>query len=301
MRINRARDTLAKSNIKVGLAGLSGVGKTAVGAKAFTDGDPESVVICLTETQGEAVIRLHNPGALIVNVSSYAEAKAFWTMMDTSFRTGFLHQPIPATDGSFTLEKTGQPFKCSTVVLDTFSDLFRMVRRSVTERDNARQLRKYVEAKGTEKGFDDPEATSMQAWGIVQDKCYQLLQMFRDLPCNFLCLFSIDEREEEGTTTYRPFLQGRDLKSSVVGFFNAFGYQYLVPAKEGVKASRQVAFRTGPQFTTKGLEGLADTERASFRAWHKQFNDFTASRHETTTPVTPAPEGAVTEKEGETP
>lgn len=273
----RARDTGASPHLKIGLAGASGVGKTTVGAYAYLT-DPKKLVVVVAEAQAKAIIQLHNPEALVIHVSTFQDVQEAWEFLYRGFATGKMHVPStsidPATGAAKTVfAPTAEPFDFETVVLDSFSDIFRKVKGEVTQRSYRRAHAKF-QASNPGRAYEEPEVTSMQDWGILQDKCIALLQSFRDLPANFLCIFGIDEREESGATSYRPALQGRGLQSALVGFFNAFGYMYrsvVADAGDQPKVVRQVLFLGGEEYTTKPLDGCDVIERPSFRLWVEKF------------------------------
>lgn len=275
MQIIKASDAKIAPHLNVGIYGASGAGKSTLLAKSWVT-DPSKLVVGITEGQAEPIIRLWNPHATIVRLTTYQDVQSFYEWLHAGFRTGKWHNPQDGTDPATGAAKTlmvptGDPFEFETYALDSISDVFRIVKHEITMRDHRRALQKYRASKGTAEGFDEPEVTSMQAWGILQDKMNAMLRAFRNLPANFVASFGLDEREEEGATAYRPYLQGRDVKSAVVGYFNGFGYAYKRIA-EG-EAVHEVAFRTNDQFTTKGIDGCDNVEEPDFKVWHCKFTE----------------------------
>ena len=273
IQILRAVDRKASNTLKVGLYGQSGVGKTACGATAYVT-DPSKVIVCYTEGQAAAIVRTHNAQALTVHMRSYEEIQQTFKWLRRCFDSGKMH----TLDDEGNLTESAEPFDYETVVVDSFSDVFRTVKSEVTRQSHQRALNRHISRVGSSSGFDDPEVTSQQDWGVLQDRCAAILRAFRDLPSNLVCIFQLDEREEDGATAFRPYVQGRDLKASMIGFFNAFAYAFR--RKNGDGLTREAAFQTSEQYSTKSVNGLASVEPLDFRVWHQKFQAFIAEHPE---------------------
>ncbi len=289
MQIVKADRANVSAYINVGIYGASGAGKTTILAQSWLT-DPSRIVVGCTEGQAEAIVRLWNPSATIVRLNTYGDVQEFYEWLQLGFSTGFVHEQVqtrnPATgEVGKGFVPTSEPWSFETVCLDSVSDVFRIVKHEITMRDYRRQLAKHKASKGSAEGFDEPEVTSMQSWGIIQDKMQVMLRAFRNLPCNFVASFGIDEREEDSAVSFRPYLQGRDIRSSIVGFFNAFGYAYKRQTQDG-GIVHEVAFRTGERWTTKGLDGCDNVEPPDFKTWHSKFMGVMRANANNTKPAT---------------
>lgn len=286
-----AQAPLPAAHIKVGIYGPSGVGKTRLGALAYSK-DPRKVCHIYSEAQARTIIDLWNPDAMAVGIGQYKEAQEAWEFLYRGFTTGKLHLPELGADPNnpggpqkTIFRPTDEPFEVETVVVDSFTDIFRWLKAETTKQGFQRAQNKWKSSKGSLDGFDDAEITSMQDWGIITDKAIALLQAFRNLPCNLVVIFAEAEREEVGSIVIRPYLQGKDLNANVIGFFNAFGYAYRRNASAEETAAgkpailREVAFLSDERLKTKPLDGLAATEPMDWRTWHAKFTAFRDDIH----------------------
>jgi len=274
MKVSRGGDQAATVHLKVAVYGPSGAGKSTLGATAYVS-DPKTVAIICAEKQAKAIINLWNPEALVLDVDSVSDIQQAYSLLKRGFATGTLW--LPDANGNWI--DTAEPFVTETVVIDSASDIFRTLKgdQLAIERDAAERRARARKGSGDVVVEDD---LGQHGWDVLQRRFMDAMRAFRDLPCNLLALWAQDERDENRETTYRPFIQGRDLKSNLPGLFNAVGYLSRVsfPNAEGGPPTikRLVSFALDERFTTKALDGLDGSEPPSFRAWRAKFLDHCA-------------------------
>ena len=245
--------------IKVGIYGKTGSGKSTIGATAYLT-DPSAVFVLMLERQAESIVSLHNPDAMLFTADSLADVRVFVEFCRLGFATGFFHRPTQVGSRvEFTPTET--PFTCETIVVDSVSDLFRMA----TDEIRTARAEKVKDALAA-------EVLDMQGWGVLQTRVMGVLRALRDLPSNLLCIFSEEVKDENGKTVRRPFIQGNDLKSNLVGLFNAFGYAQIRPDENG-RPIREVMFFADDRYSVKPLSGMSTLESPEFRVWHGKFLD----------------------------
>lgn len=184
---------------KLLIYGDSGAGKTWL---ASTAPDP---VILLTERNGEQSVRLSNPDAPYVYVSTAEEVREF---------------VAAALDGSWADIGLGT-YKPRTLVVDGLTEVQRLVKDQI------------------QKQRGDGEF-SIRDWGVLNEKVRGLLRVFRDLPYNVVCtaLSKIDVADEIRYT--QPAFQGKAMGGEAMQYFNLVGYVYKRPKGGGRGQSAEI-------------------------------------------------------------
>jgi hypothetical protein len=186
----------------IGLYGDSGAGKTWLAASA-----PNPVVL-LTEQNGEQSLRLSNPGASYVVVSTAEEVRDFLRM---------------AQDGTLAAEGF------ESIVLDGLTEIQQLIRDEIAAR----------------KGGDE---FTIADWGELTDKMRKLMRLLRTLAGRYhvVCTMLAEEEFAGEVKHVRPAFQGRKLANEVMQFFSAVGYVFKRPAKGETSGVEHVAMFDGP-------------------------------------------------------
>ena len=267
--------------IKAGVYGPSGAGKTRLGSLAYIT-RPGALLHIVTEGQAEVIVRLWNPEAQVIVATSFGDVRLAYEYAARGFKTGFVHVPSQEPGQPVVWTKTDVPFDVETIVVDSASDIFRTLKAEVASDAVRRAASKHLSKTGSMDGFaSEEEDITFRDWDNIQTKMLSMLRGFRDLPCNLLVIYAQEEKEDKALGTVKgPYLQGKDLKASTMGLFNAFGYAYRRPATATEREAgrpdiiREVAFVADERYSTKSLDGLSGVEAPDFRAWHRKFREF---------------------------
>ena len=291
IQIKRGGTAAEAPNFKIGLYGPSGAGKTRTAALAYSK-SPAGLLAIVSETQAEAIIRTWNPDATVIPVSSGDDLRRAYEFAKRGFDTGFFHEWDPALimdPANPTAAgrprgwvKTAEPFTYETVALDSVSDVFRTMKAEVAAESAKKAAEKHLKQRGTLDGFSR-ETLEIADWETLQTRMLTLLRAFRDLPCNLVAIYAVAETDDDVKgQQIRPYLQGRDLKATAMGLFNAFGYIHRRAATQGeIDAGRptvirEVLFLADERFSTKPLDGLSNVEPPDFKTWVRKNAEFRA-------------------------
>jgi hypothetical protein len=160
--------------------GDSGAGKTWLAASA------DNCAVLLTERNGEHSIRMSNPDAMYVFVTTADEVKDFLRM---------------ALHGQF------REMGINTLVFDGLTEIQRLFKDSIEQ----------------ERGDGE---FSIRDWGTLHEKMRGFLRMLRDLDYHVVCTaLSATETADEIHYT-KPSFQGRNFPDEVMQYFNAVGYVF---------------------------------------------------------------------------
>lgn len=295
IQIKRGGAAEAAPVFKIGLYGPSGAGKTRTGALAYIN-NPAGVLVIASEAQAEAIVRTWNPDATVIPITTGDDLRRAYEWAKRGFDTGLVHewdatlvmdpaQPLaPGKPRGWV--KTGEPFVYETVVLDSVSDVFRTMKAEVGAESAKRALEKHLKTRGTADGFSR-EGLEIADWEVLQTRMLTLLRAFRDLPCNLIAIYAVAESDDDAKgTQIRPYLQGKDLKATVMGLFNAFGFIHRRNATQvEIDAGRppivrEVLFLADERYSTKPIDGLDSVEPPDFKAWVRKNAAFRAKLHE---------------------
>ncbi len=166
--------------MKLLLYGDSGAGKTWMASAA------DKCAILLTERNGEHSIRMSNPDALYVYVTSPEQVREF-------FRA--------ALEG----ELAEQGIK--TLVVDGLTEIQRMFKDE-------------IEAERGDGEF------SVRDWGTLHEKVRGVLRMLRDLPYHVVCTALAQTYDGDEIHYVKPQFQGKTFPDEVMQYFNAVGYVF---------------------------------------------------------------------------
>lgn len=168
-----------------------------------------------------------------------------------------------------------------TVVLDSLTDILRLVVEEIREQSPPRQ------------GKDGLPVDSERYWNVLGDRCQNLILGFRDAPVNKLFLCAEDDRfEGEGDDRRRqmgPSLPMRKLPAVLSGAVNltAYAYRREVRENQSVKVSYGV-MTSGPEYMLlKPCAPLRVAEVPDFTYWVRAVRGLL----EGPAPAAPAPSG----------
>jgi len=291
IQIKRGGGADVAPHFKIGLYGPSGAGKTRTAALSYTK-SPGGLLAIVSETQAEAIIRTWNPDATVIPVTTGDDLRRAYEFAKRGFDTGFFHE----WDATLVLDptnptapgkprgwvKTTEPFAYETIVLDSVSDVFRTMKAEVAAESAKKAAEKHLKQRGTLDGFSR-ETLEIADWETLQNRLLSLLRAFRDLPCHLIAIYAVAETDDDAKgVQIRPYLQGKELKSTAMGLFNAFGYLHRRNASQlEIDAGRpaivrEVMFLGDERFSTKPLDGLDTVEPPDFKTWVRKNAAFRA-------------------------
>ena len=150
-----------------------------------------------------------------------------------------------------------------TVVLDTTTDMMRLVEQEIREQSPPKQ------------GRDGLPVDSERFWNVLGDRCKNVLYGFRDAPLHKLFLCQEDDRDigegDEKRRNLGPAMPMRKLPALLSGCGNltAYAYRREVRENQNVRVVYGV-MTTGPEYMMlKPCAPLRPAERADFSFWVK--------------------------------
>jgi hypothetical protein len=248
---------------KFAIAGASGTGKTTLGVTA------PAPLILLSERQGmpsikQAAKRLGVPVPPVLLVERAADYRIALRALRGD-RSG----PFVVTDDT---DKNAAPVEVmrleswpQTVVLDSLSDACTVFMREIREQAPPRP------------GKDGLPVDAQRFWGVLSDRTFNLMKLFRDLPMNVVFLCLRDERvveDADGNVTERivqPKLSPRSLVADLCAAVNVVGYSYRTHDKLE-RAVYGVVLEAGERAVTKPCEPLRSVEVANLSSWIERLN-----------------------------
>ena len=257
------------TGLKVLVSGMSGAGKTTLGART-----PDALIL-LTERNGLPAIQMWNPEAKVVMLDTADNLRS--TLRDLR-----LAKVDPNPDGKGPALMVGD-IPVRTVVLDSVTDLQVMLRDEMMS----------VPSEGGSGGKSSKETMTMQEWGILIDRTMRLVRAFRDLPCNLLALFLAEEASDGDNVIIRPQLYGKKLPGQIQQFFSGSGYLYRSESvsdddEDGNKTTKRTILWDGDRrFLVKPVPGFPARTTADFG---KLLSDWTDLRNSPPETVAEAPE-----------
>jgi hypothetical protein len=213
--------------LDIGIYGDSGSGKTRFGATS-----PRPLIL-LSEAHGLATIHDANPDADVELLTTAQQL--FDTMAALKLGTESEVGGQPAW-------KWGGERVCQTVVLDTLTDIQRLVIRHVALGPAAADPNKH------------PEELSFRDWGRIGNIVEAILDSLRRLPVNVvvLCLAEHGEDDKSRRRT-SPVLAGR-VGKALAQYFAAFGYAAKREREGGVVYG--IGWELASQYITKPAPGF---------------------------------------------
>lgn len=257
--------------------GRSGSGKTSLAVTA-----PKPLVL-LSESQGmlsirQAAKRLNVPVPAVFGLEHLDDARSVLRAL-----RGPRDQPFRIFEyvGTGADRKKELLFELpewpDTVVLDSVTDILRLVVEEIREQSPQKQ------------GRDGLPIDSERYWNVLGDRCQNLLLGFRDAPVHKLFLCAEDDRMEgEGDERKRslgPSMPMRKLPALLSGCVNLTAYAYRRELRvEKTVQVRYGVLTTGPEYMLlKPCRPLRDHEVPDFGLWVK------AVRGALEQPLPPAP------------
>jgi hypothetical protein len=215
-----------QDKLKMLAYGENGVGKSTLAARFARP------LIGLTELQAVPAIKEANPRAII---------KVIKTPQDLlEFRQLFRSKELVD--------------RCDAVVLDSLTDVQRMLKALYTSQQTKRK-----------------DVTDMETWGILIEATSRLARELRDVPVHtvVICLDASIEVEGEGIV-HRPAVSGKTLPNQLGQYFNLVGYLSRQQRVGGMR--REVMFEGSDRYQTKRMTGIAEIEAPEPLLWiHKKW------------------------------
>lgn len=229
-----------KRYFKVLIYSDSGAGKTWAVAKA------KNVLVVLTEKNGEQSIRVSNPDARYIIVSSMDEIRE----IIAEAIAGTLGTPEDPID---------------TIAFDGLTEIQQLFKDEILAQKGGGEAVMFIED-----------------WGTLSEKMRRFLRVIRDLPYNVIAT-SLAESEMEGEVRHTfPAFQGKKLYSEVMGYFNLVGYLFKTVGKKDA-IDRTVMFDAASKFQCKGQYPVNGQRKDSVQDW---LNDLTRGSDGTKQPDT---------------
>lgn len=272
--LKRIDDLEDETYLKVGLYGLSGSGKTSYGATM------PSPLILLSERQGMKAIRVaaKREGIALPKVVLMREAQAY-----RDVHRAILMQEASKDPDLVIRNKAGDEvlrfakFKPQSVVLDSITDAGKLL---------AEEIQK---STGVRLGKDGLPVLAERYWGVLIDRCEQLIRLYRDVPANVVFLAQMDDRTDEGeegeapVRTVAPRMPTRSLQQTLAQATNVLAISRRELAKDAtgkrlVDENGQALYRfsaqtAGPGFMLlKTMRPLRDFEPLDFRVWLQRLD-----------------------------
>lgn len=291
MKFTRAH--VAPMYVKLLIHGLSGAGKSHIGATA---GDPakdgSDVAILLFEPNGLPTIAQVNPNAILAKAYAPEEhgVKTAYEVM-----LGFVQA---ASSGMF------QTAGVTTLVVDSATEAMRAIRDEI--------VRQRVGSAGkTQEEFERLCAgyqLTMPDWGELGERTLRMIRTFRDLPFDLVMLALSEKGEDDQQVTFTPQFDGKKVPGSIMGFFSSVGYAFKrevtvqIDGREVKRVEHYVMFEGPTRFSVKPSRPLSNIEPMEDRRsgdWLKRIRAYqhpvvmasTPTTGTTTTvPTAPAPE-----------
>jgi hypothetical protein len=210
MKIGTARESYdRKPFLKIALTGASGAGKTDWAARS-----PRPLIL-LTEVQAFPSIVVANPEAVCVQIEKWQDFREAWAAITTG-RPCEIEAETGEVQPALAVKLGGQEFTIQTVIVDTMTDLQRLMFASMIGADAGRIDRLDFATASNNLSIDKH--------GILIAAAEEIFRQQRAIPCNTIFLtLSTQKEDDTGARQTLPMLTGSKLPYAMGQYFNAAG------------------------------------------------------------------------------
>ena len=280
MKFTRAH--VAPMYVKLLIHGLSGAGKSHIGATA---GDPSKdgsdVAILLFEPNGLPTIAQVNPNAILAKAYAPDEhgVKTAYEVM-----LGFVQA---ASSGTF------QAAGVTTLVVDSATEAMRAIRDEIVRQRVGSTGKTPEEFERLCAGYQ----LTMPDWGELGERTLRMIRTFRDLPFDLVMLALSEKGEDDQQVTFTPQFDGKKVPGSIMGFFSAVGYAFKrevvvqIDGRESKRVEHYVMFEGPTRFSVKPSRPLSNIELMEDRRsgdWLKRIRAYQHPIVTASAPIAPA-------------
>lgn len=210
MKIGTARASYdRKPFLKVAITGASGAGKTDWAARS-----PRPLIL-LTEVQALPSIVIANPEAVCVQIEKWADFREAWGAIATG-RPCEIETETGEVQPALAVKLGGEEYTIQTVIVDTFTDLQRIMFASMIGAEAGK-----IDRLDFDKASNN---LSIDKHGILISAAEEIWRQQRAIPVNTVFLTLATQKEDDtGARQIVPMLTGSKLPYAMGQYFNAAG------------------------------------------------------------------------------